>query len=150
MFNSCYIGGVLIVLVGVFSGWCLYGKVEVGLWLKVVLVFGIVVLVWGLLWWFGSGSNEIDCWVWCIVSKIVGCLDILLYVVFVLLMVWVVYGLCCKFDWVLVEWFVLVLLLVFVLIFLVVIEYWVLLLLVGWGGLVWIVVVVLVFVLLCC
>ena len=146
--NSRYIGGVLIALAGVFSGWRLHGKAEVRAWLKAAPVLGIVASVWGLLWWLGSGSNEIDRWAWRIASKTVDRPDIPLYAAFAVLTAWAAHGLRRKLDWALAEWPALALSPVLALISLAAIEHWVPSPLAGWGGLVWIAAVVLTFALL--
>jgi uncharacterized membrane protein len=56
--NSAYIGSVFIAIAGVFTGYQLFRhrnelyKGEKGL--------HIVLLIWGVLWWFGAGLMEID------------------------------------------------------------------------------------------
>ena len=146
--NSRYIGGLLIALAGVFSGWRLHGKAEARAWLKAAPVLGIVASVWGLLWWLGSGSNEIDRWAWRFASKTVDRPDIPLYAAFAVLTAWTAHGLRRKLDWALAEWPALALSPVLALISLAAIEHWAPSPLAGWGGLVWIAAVVLAFVLL--
>jgi uncharacterized membrane protein len=146
--NSRYIGGLLIALAGVFSGWRLHGKAEARAWLKAAPVLGAVASVWGLLWWLGSGSSEIDRWAWRIASKTVDRPDIPLYAAFAVLTAWAAHGLRRKLDWALAEWPALVLSPVLALISLAAIEHWLPSPLAGWGGLVWIGAVALAFVLL--
>lgn len=69
--NFIFMSGLLLVLVGfvfVFSYWCVGYDVLV-----------IVYYLWGLLWWFGSVSYEIVCFV-----VYDSCLDVLLVVVVVI------------------------------------------------------------------
>nr|WP_311529963.1 DUF2339 domain-containing protein [uncultured Ralstonia sp.] len=146
--NSRYIGGLLIALAGVFSGWRLHGKAEARAWLKAAPVLGIVASVWGLLWWLGSGSNEIDRWAWRFASKSVDRPDVPLYAAFAVLTAWTAHGLRRKLDWALAERPALALSPVLALISLAAIEHWAPSPLAGWGGLVWIAAVVLAFVLL--
>ena len=57
VFNSFYLGALMISLAGFFSGLCLYrqhDKVASGR-LESLLMLG-----WALLWWFGSGAYEIE------------------------------------------------------------------------------------------
>lgn len=146
--NSRYIGGLLIALAGVFSGWRLHGKAEARAWLKAAPGLGMAAAVWGLLWWLGSGSEEIDRWAWRIATKTVDRPDIPLYAAFATLTAWAAHGLRRKLDWALAEWPALALSPVLALISLAAIDRWAPSPLAGWGGLVWIAAVVLAFVLL--
>ena len=146
--NSRYIGALLIALAGVFSGWRLHGKAEARAWLKVAPALGMAASVWGLLWWLGSGADEIDRWAWRAATKAVDRPDIPLYAAFAVLTAWAAHGLRRKLDWALAEWPALALSPVLALVSLVAIEHWAPSPLAGWGGLVWIAAVVLTFVLL--
>jgi uncharacterized membrane protein len=56
--NSWFLGCVLLAVSGLFSSLCLYrcrGAVE-----RWELLTSIALFVWGMLWWFGGGLNEID------------------------------------------------------------------------------------------
>jgi len=56
--NGLFLGTALIALTGVFSAYTLhYHKEEVQPWEALT---GIILLTWGLLWWFGGGMAEID------------------------------------------------------------------------------------------
>jgi uncharacterized membrane protein len=56
--NDFFLGCALIALTGIFSANRLHRHREsVSIWES---VFGNVLLVWGLLWWFGGGLGEID------------------------------------------------------------------------------------------
>lgn len=146
--NSRYIGGLLIALAGVFSGWRLHGKAEARAWLKLAPMLGIAASVWGLLWWLGSGSAEIDRWAWRVATKAVDRPDVPLYAAFAVLTAWAAHGLRRKLDWALAEWPALALSPVLALIALTAIEHWAPSPLAGWAGPVWIAAVVLTFVLL--
>ena len=146
--NSRYIGGLLIALAGLFSGWRLHGKAEARTWLKAAPALGMAASVWGLLWWLGSGSAEIDRWAWRAATKAVDRPDIPLYAAFAVLTACASHGLRRKLDWALAEWPALALSPVLALISLAAIEHWHPSPLAGWGGLVWIASIVLAFVLL--
>lgn len=149
--NSDYIGGVLIAAAGVFSGWRLHGKAvsqDGHDWLKAAPALGIAASVWGLLWWLGSGSHEIDRWAWRLGTEAVDRPDIPLYAAFAVLTAWIAHGLRRKLDWALAEWPALALSPALALVALVAIEHWEPSPLAGWGGLVWIASIVLTFVLL--
>lgn len=146
--NSRYIGGLLIALAGLFSGWRLHGKAEARTWLKAAPALGVAASVWGLLWWLGSGSAEIDRWAWRATTKAVDRPDIPLYAAFAVLTACASHGLRRKLDWALAEWPALALSPVLALISLAAIEHWHPSPLAGWGGLVWIASIVLAFVLL--
>lgn len=146
--NSRYIGGLLIALAGMFSGWRLHGKAEARAWLKLAPALGIAASVWGLLWWLGTGSDEIDRWAWRAATKTVDRPDIPLYAAFAVLTAWAAHGVRRKLDWALAEWPALALSPVLALVALAAIEHWTPSPLAGWGGLVWITSIVLAFVLL--
>jgi uncharacterized membrane protein len=146
--NSHYIGGVLIAVAGIFSGWRLHGKAEARDWLKVAPALGMAASVWGLLWWLGSGGDEIDRYAWRLATKAVDRPDIPLYAAFAVLTAWGAHGLRRKLDWALAEWPALALSPVLALIALMAIEHWAPSPLAGWGGVVWIASIVLAFVLL--
>ncbi|WP_296228709.1 DUF2339 domain-containing protein [Ralstonia sp. UBA689] len=146
--NSHYIGGVLIAAAGVFSGWRLHGKAEARDCLKAAPALGIAASVWGLLWWLGTSSHEIDRWAWRLATDAVDRPDIPLYAAFAVLTAWVAHGLRRKLDWALAEWPALSLPPALALTALVAIEHWEPSPLAGWGGLVWIASIVLTFVLL--
>ena len=56
--NGLFLGTALIALTGVFSAYTLHcHKEEVQPWEALT---GIILLTWGLLWWFGGGMAEID------------------------------------------------------------------------------------------
>ena len=146
--NSHYVGGVLIAAAGIFSGWRLHGKAEARDWLKVAPVLGMAASVWGLLWWLGSGGDEIDRYAWRLGTKAVDRPDIPLYAAFAVLTAWGAHGLRRKLDWALAEWPALALSPALALIALLAIEHWAPSPLAGWGGAVWIASIVLAFVLL--
>ncbi len=146
--NSRYIGALLIAAAGVFSGWRLQGKAEARDWLKAAPGLGIAAAVWGLLWWLGSGSAEIDRWAWRLRSEIVDRPDIPLNAAFAVLTAWVAHGLRRRLDWALAEWPALALAPALGLVAITACGHWVPSPLAGWGGLVWIASVALAFVLL--
>ena len=56
--NSTFIGSVLIAVAGMFISYVLdRHKHKLENWEK---PFNVLLLAWGLLWWFGAGINEID------------------------------------------------------------------------------------------
>lgn len=146
--NSRCIGGLLIAAAGVFSGWRLQGKTEARDWLKAAPGLGIVASVWGLLWWLGSGSAEIDRWAWRLRSAIVDRPDIPLDAGFAVPTAWLAHGLRRRLDWALAEWPALALAPALGLVAIAACGHWAPSPLAGWGGLVWIVSVALAFVLL--
>lgn len=149
VFNSLYIVMLLIVFVGLFIGWWLYGCGEVCVWYVWMLEIGVVVVVWGLLWWVSGGLYEIFVYVSCYVDLYVDCFVVDMIVLFVVGIVWFVYVVCCWFVWLFVEWFVFVFMLVLVLFVLCVFDVYEVLLL-GMGVFVWLIVVGVGFVLLWC
>lgn len=146
--NSRCIGGLLMALAGVFSGWQLHGKAQAHAWLKSARVLGIAASVWGLLWWLGTGSNEIDRWAWRIATQTIDRPDIPLYAGFAALTAWAAHGLRRRLDWALAEWPALALSPALAVVALAAIEHWRPSPLAGWGGLVWMASIVLAFVLL--
>jgi uncharacterized membrane protein len=146
--NSRTIGALLIAAAGVFSGWRLHGKAEARAWLKAAPALGIVASVWGLLWWLGSGSAEIDRWAWRLTSQAVDRADIPLYAAFAVLTAWIAHGLRRKLDWALAEWPALALSPALGLVAMAACAHWVPSPLAGWAGLVWVASVALAFVLL--
>lgn len=56
--NSAYIGSLFIAIAGLFTGYQLHRRVD-NLY-KGETGLHIVLLIWGLLWWFGAGLMEID------------------------------------------------------------------------------------------
>jgi len=55
--NGLFLGYGLMALTGLFSAWCLWRhRDEVS---RVEVVFGHLLLGWGLLWWLSGGLNEI-------------------------------------------------------------------------------------------
>jgi uncharacterized membrane protein len=57
IFNSLFMGGILVSLTGLFSAWYLEQHQErLRPWEK---SFFIPMLIWGLCWWFPTGLNEI-------------------------------------------------------------------------------------------
>ncbi|CAJ0694711.1 DUF2339 domain-containing protein [Ralstonia mannitolilytica] len=145
--NRRYIGGLLMALAGVFSGWQLHGRAPARAWLKAAPALGIAASVWGLLWWLGSGSNEIDRWAWRIANQTIDRPDIPLYAGFAVLTAWAAHALRRRLDWTLAEWPALALSPALAVVALAAIEHWRPSPLAGWGGLVWIASVVLAFVL---
>ncbi|MGA3983390.1 DUF2339 domain-containing protein [Ralstonia nicotianae] len=146
--NSRCIGGLLIAAAGVFSGWRLQGKTEARDWLKAAPGLGIAASVWGLLWWLGSGSGEIDRWAWRLRSALVDRPDIPLYAAFAVLTAWLAHGLRRRLDWALAEWPALALAPALGLVAIAACGHWVPSPLAGWGGLAWIASVALAFALL--
>ncbi|MDD2336977.1 MAG: DUF2339 domain-containing protein, partial [Geobacteraceae bacterium] len=58
LLNSLFLGTSLISLTGVFSAYILHRhKEEILPWESLA---GVILLAWGLLWWFGGGLAEID------------------------------------------------------------------------------------------
>jgi uncharacterized membrane protein len=56
--NGWFLGCVLLAVSAIFSALCLYRhRNAVGRW---EILTGTTLFVWGLLWWFGGGLNEID------------------------------------------------------------------------------------------
>jgi uncharacterized membrane protein len=56
--NSWFLGCILLSVSGLFSSLCLYRyRASIGQW---ELFTGVALFIWGLLWWFGGGLNEID------------------------------------------------------------------------------------------
>jgi uncharacterized membrane protein len=56
--NGYFTGCVLLALSGLFSSFCLYRHGEItAQWERYA---GIALFIWGLLWWFSGGLNEID------------------------------------------------------------------------------------------
>ena len=58
LLNGLFLGTALIALTGIFSAYLLHRhKEEVHPWESLT---GIILLTWGLFWWFGGGLAEID------------------------------------------------------------------------------------------
>lgn len=57
VFNSLYLGGLMLSLSGLISGFFLYQHRN--LLFKFELYTPIIVLIWGLGWWFAAGFHEI-------------------------------------------------------------------------------------------
>jgi uncharacterized membrane protein len=58
LLNGQFLGSALIALTGIFSAYTLHRhKDKVLPWES---LFGVILLAWGLLWWFGGGLAEID------------------------------------------------------------------------------------------
>ncbi len=56
--NGVFLGGMLIALAGLFSAWYLERHAEkLRRW---ETGFHVLVMIWGLFWWFGTGINEIE------------------------------------------------------------------------------------------
>ena len=60
VFNSRFLGGMMVGTAGLFSAYFLE-KYEQRLH-RLERPLTIAILAWGLLWWFGTGLNEIDRW----------------------------------------------------------------------------------------
>ena len=61
VFNSIYIGSVLISFAGLFSAWYLQRRrADIGAFEH---TFSYVLFTWGALWWLGAGLREIDLFV---------------------------------------------------------------------------------------
>ena len=58
--NGAYIATLLLAGAGVFTGWWLHGRSEARAWRPVLPQIGLVMAVWGLLWWIGGGISEIS------------------------------------------------------------------------------------------
>jgi uncharacterized membrane protein len=136
--NSRYIGGLLIAVAGVFSGWRLHGRAQVRGGLKGAPALGVAASVWGLLWWLASGSDEIDRFAWRMATQVVDRPDIPLYAAFVLVTAWGAHAVRRALDWSLAEWPALALSPALAIVALAAIEHWAPSPLAGWGGLVWV------------
>ena len=60
VFNSRFLGGMMVGTAGLFSAFFLE-RYEKRLH-RLERPLAIAILAWGLLWWFGAGLNEIDRW----------------------------------------------------------------------------------------
>ncbi|MGE5220280.1 MAG: DUF2339 domain-containing protein, partial [Chloroflexota bacterium] len=61
VFNSFYLGGVMISAAGLFSAW--YLKRQRNFLRYEEISVAVVLFFWGVLWWFGSGFEEITAYV---------------------------------------------------------------------------------------
>jgi uncharacterized membrane protein len=61
VFNSAYLGGVFVSVAGLFCAWFL--RRHPGRLGKIQGFISIILFVWGVLWWFVVGMNEIDVYV---------------------------------------------------------------------------------------
>jgi uncharacterized membrane protein len=58
MLNSAYLGSVFVSVAGLFSAWYLdRHRGRLGKWQSAVAV---LLFIWGILWWFAAGIEEID------------------------------------------------------------------------------------------
>jgi len=60
--NSGYIGGLMLALSGLFSGYLLQKKAALE-WFKPGTTLSPLLAAWGLIWWLGSGLYEIESFV---------------------------------------------------------------------------------------
>ncbi|WP_432823657.1 DUF2339 domain-containing protein, partial [Trichloromonas sp.] len=58
--NGLCLGGLIVALAGFFSGYCLHRQRQ---HLPTTHLESTLALCWALLWWFGTGLNEIDSFV---------------------------------------------------------------------------------------
>jgi uncharacterized membrane protein len=56
--NSGYIGGLMLALSGLFSGYLMQKEAALA-WFKPGKTISVILAAWGLLWWAGAGLNEI-------------------------------------------------------------------------------------------
>ncbi|MDE2203397.1 MAG: DUF2339 domain-containing protein [Burkholderiaceae bacterium] len=148
VFNSHYMAGLLIALAGVFSGWRLHGNAEARDWLRAAPALGVAASMWGMLWWLGCGSDEIDRFAWRAATGVVDRPDIPLHAGFAVLTAWGAHAIRRKLDWALAEWPALALSPALALVALSAIGHWAPSPMAGWGGLVWFASIVLTFALL--
>ena len=57
--NGTYIATLMLAVAGMFTGWWLHGRDEARNWHEALPKIGLVMAVWGLLWWIGGGIAEI-------------------------------------------------------------------------------------------
>ncbi|MBU0680430.1 MAG: DUF2339 domain-containing protein [Proteobacteria bacterium] len=57
IFNGVFLGGVVISMAALFSSWYLYRADNLRSFEK---YHHLLLFIWGVLWWFGTGINELD------------------------------------------------------------------------------------------
>ncbi len=57
IFNGVYLGTVIVSLSALFSSWCLYQADNLRSFEK---AHHLILFIWGTIWWFSSGINELD------------------------------------------------------------------------------------------
>ncbi|MFM0738566.1 DUF2339 domain-containing protein [Paraburkholderia xenovorans] len=101
--NGPYLAALLIASAAIFTGWRLHGRGEAGEWHAWLPRLGIAAAVWGLLWWLGSGLNEIDVFTH---ARLVGNherFEIAAVALFALLSAWLAHGARRTLRWPLAE-----------------------------------------------